>query len=48
LRGLGSTPRAPSPAALQLLDVITSLGIVRPLLGLLVRDLVITLHDKIV
>ncbi len=32
LHGVGPTPGTPSPAALQLLDVVPSLGLVRPLL----------------
>lgn len=37
-----------SSATLQVLDVIPSLGLVRPLLDLLVRHLLVTHHDKIV
>lgn len=47
---MGPAPPAgtSSPATLQVLDVIPSLGLVRPLLDLLVRHLLVTHHDKIV
>lgn len=48
LHRLGPTPGTPSPAPLELLDVVPSLGLVHPLLDLLIRHLVFTHHAKIV